>query len=65
MAKELPILPTPQQPQEGETEPFVYSRVFCVREQAPPLRLLLDYLKSKGQIPLIAKMDPAALDEWS
>jgi len=66
MAKELPILPSPSQPPEaGQTEAFTYSRVFCTRENSPPLRLLLDYLKSKGQIPLIPKMDPAALDDWA
>ncbi|MER3422077.1 MAG: hypothetical protein C4293_01415 [Nitrospiraceae bacterium] len=66
MGKELPVLPTPPQggQPEGE-EQFIYSRVFCTRENSPPLRLLLDYLKSKGQIPLIPKMDPAALDDWA
>jgi hypothetical protein len=29
------------------------------------LRLLLDFLKSKGQVPLIPKMEPAALDDWA
>jgi len=64
MGKELPILPAAQdsgQPQET----YIYSRVFCARENSPPLRLLLDYLKSKGQTPLIPKMDPAALDDWA
>ena len=66
MAKELPILPTPPQgEQAGEQDIFLYSRVFCTRENSPPLRLLLDFLKSRGQIPLIPKMDPAALDEWA
>ena len=35
-----------------------------MREDSPPLRLLLDFLKSKNQIPLIPKMDPEALDDW-
>jgi hypothetical protein len=66
MGKELPILPSPPQgTQPGDNETFLYSRVFCTRENSPPLRLLLDYLKSKGQIPLIPKVDPAALDEWA
>jgi hypothetical protein len=66
MGKELPILPTPPQgEQPGEQEAFLYSRVFCTRENSPPLRLLLDFLKSRGQIPFIPKMDPAALDEWA
>lgn len=64
MAKELPILPSPPQgAQPADT--FIYSRVFCGRDNSPPLRLLLDYLKSKGQIPLIPKMDPEALDDWA
>lgn len=65
MAKELPILPTPPSSPETEQETFLYTRVFCARENSPPLRLLLDFLKSKGQIPLVPKMDPAALDEWA
>ena len=64
MAKELPILPSaPQEDQAADI--FMYSRVFCSRENSPPLRLLLDFLKSKGQIPLIPKMDPEALDDWA
>jgi hypothetical protein len=47
------------------TDAFIYSRVFCARENSPPLRLLLDFLKSRGQVPLIPRMDPAALDEWA
>lgn len=65
VAKELPILPTPPSPQEGTQEEFLYTRVFCSRENSPPLKLLLDFLKSKGQLPLIPKMDPAALDDWA
>jgi hypothetical protein len=63
MAKELPILASA--PQQPDTKEMLYSRVFCVRENSPPLRLLLDFLKAKGQIPLIPKMDPAALDDWA
>ena len=65
MAKELPILPTPPSSQEGAQEEFLYTRVFCTRENSPPLKLLLDFLKSKGQLPLVPKMDPAALDDWA
>ncbi len=65
MAKELPILPIPSSAQEGKPDEFFYTRVFCRRENSPPLRLLLDYLKSKGQLPLIPKVDPAALDDWA
>jgi len=66
MGKELPIIASgaqPPQPEAGET--VLYSRVFCARENSPPLRLLLDFLKSKNQVPLVPKMDPAALDDWA
>jgi hypothetical protein len=66
MGKELPILPSPPQvPQTSGQETFTYCRVFCARENSPPLRLLLDFLKSKGQIPLIPKMEMAALEDWA
>jgi len=66
MGKELPVVPSTPQPQQPEAaEGAIYSRVFCSRENSPPLRLLLDFLKAKGQIPLIPKVDPAALDDWA
>lgn len=68
MGKELPIVSTGGNAPSAPTpapEQFVYSRVFCARENSPPLRLLLDFLKSKGQVPLIPKMDSAALDDWA
>ena len=67
MGKELPLVSTggaPAAPAQVQEE-FVYSRVFCGRENSPPLRLLLDFLKSKGQVPLIPKMDPEALEDWA
>ncbi|MDR4496095.1 MAG: hypothetical protein AB7P17_12385 [Nitrospirales bacterium] len=64
MAKELPVFPSASPAESSETEKLTYSRVFCMREDSPPLRLLLDFLKSKSQIPLIPKMDPEALDDW-
>jgi hypothetical protein len=64
MAKELPVFPSPKQADTPEQEELTYSRVFCTREDSPPLKLLLDFLKSKNQIPLIPKMDPAALEDW-
>ncbi len=66
MGKELPILPSTAQPSTSEQqETLSYARVFCIREDSPPLRLLLDFLKSRGQVPLHPKMDPAALDDWA
>lgn len=66
MAKELPIVPTPAgQAAEKAEQKLKFSRVFCLKENSPPLRLLLDFLKSRGQIPLHPKMDPAALDDWA
>lgn len=64
MAKELPVFPSASPSETSETEKLTYSRVFCMREDSPPLRLLLDFLKSKNQIALIPKMDPQALDDW-
>ena len=64
MGKELPVISTPPLTEDQPTEAVTYSRVFCQREESPQLRLLLDFLKSKNQVPLIAKMDPEALDDW-
>ena len=67
MAKELPILPSAAQPLPSEqTETYVYSRVFCQKENSPPLRLLIDFLKSRGQLPITPPdLDAAMLDEWA
>ena len=67
MAKELPILPSNAQPLPAEqTETYVYSRVFCQKENSPPLRLLLDFVKSRGQLPITPPdVDAAMLDEWA
>lgn len=65
MGKELPVFSSTQQPGEELTaEAVTYARVFCQREETPPLRLLLDFLKSRNQLPLIPKMDPAALEDY-
>ncbi len=64
MAKELPVFSVPQSSDTEEKQELLYSRVFCTREDSPPLRLLLDFLKSKNQIPLIPKMDQEALEDW-
>jgi hypothetical protein len=63
MGKEIPVFSMTKSNEEGEE--FSYCRVFCQREEPPPLRLLLDYLKSKSQIALLPKMDPEALDDWA
>lgn len=67
MGKELPILPASTQPSdEAARESFLYSRVFCQKENSPPLRLLLEFLKSRGQSPITPpNLDDAALDEWA
>ena len=52
MAKELPILPSTAQPADAaQAEPYQYSRVFCQKENSPPLRLLLEFLTSRGSDP--------------
>jgi len=67
MGKELPILPASAQPAATEqAETFVYSRVFCQKENSPPIRLLIDFLKARGQTPIVpSNVDEAALDEWA
>ncbi len=67
MAKELPIVSSAAQPAgEAQTEQFHYSRVFCQKENSPPLRLLLEYLKAHGQSPITpSDMDDTMLDEWA
>ena len=64
MAKELPIISAPQSSDEPVKQDVTYTRVFCKREETPPLKLLLDFLRAKNQTPIIASMDPAALDDW-
>lgn len=67
MARELPILPATAQPAEGTApEAVIYSRVFCKNENAPPLRLLVEFLKSRGQLPILPPdMSEAMLDDWA
>ncbi|TKS60452.1 MAG: hypothetical protein EWM72_01342 [Nitrospira sp.] len=67
MGKELPILPASAQPATSEqAESFIYSRVFCQKENSPPLRLLIDFLKARGHTPIVpANIDEAVLDEWA
>jgi len=63
MANEIPVVSMTKTDEQGEE--IIYCRVFCQREEPPPLRLLLDFLKSKNQVPLVPKMDPEALEDWS
>lgn len=66
MGKELPIISSSAQPAAPEkTAPYIYSRVFCQKENSPPLGLLLDFLRSRGQVPLTPNLDQAALDDWA
>jgi len=67
MAKELPIIATSTTevaPQSSGRS--VYSRVFCQRENSPPLRLLIDFLKARGLAPITPPgIEKSALDEWA
>jgi hypothetical protein len=67
MAKELPILPSTTQPADSaQAEQYQYSRVFCQKENSPPLRLLLEFLTSRAQTPITPPdMDDTMLDEWA
>ncbi len=67
MGKELPILPSTAQPSDTpEAEAYQYSRVFCQKDNAPPLRLLLEFLTSRGQAAITPPdMDDTILDEWA
>ena len=67
MGKELPIFSsgTPSGASE-QSDKFVYSRVFCQRENSPPLRLLIDFLKARGQTAIVPSgIEEGALDEWA
>lgn len=66
MGKQLPILPATAQPAGTPAEKFIYSRVFCQKENPSPLRLMIDFLKSRGQLPILpSEMNEEALDEWA
>lgn len=67
MGKELPILPVGTTAQSSEQdESFLYSRVFCQKENSPPLRLVIDFLKSRGQSPILpTNLEEGALEEWA
>ena len=66
MGKQLPILPATAQPTETPAEKFIYSRVFCQKENPSPLRLMIDFLKSRGQLPILpSEMKDESLDDWA
>lgn len=67
MGKELPILPLgTETPASEQDESFLYSRVFCQKENSPPLRLVIDFLKSRGQSPILpTNLEEGALEEWA
>ncbi len=67
MGKELPIYPS-NTPSSASEQPhkFTYSRVFCQRENSPPLRLLLDFLRVRGHAAIVPSgINDEALDEWA
>ncbi len=67
MGKDLPLLhlSTNETPPE-QTESVLYSRVFCQKENSPPLQLLIDFLKSRGQQAILPpNLDEAVLQEWA
>ncbi len=67
MGKDLPLLPLGADSQASEQpESILYTRVFCQKENSPPLRLLIDFLKSRGQAPIVpADLEEGALEDWA
>jgi hypothetical protein len=67
MGKELPLVPGGTTEARGASAAkYVYCRVFCQRDNSPPLRLLWEFLKARGQHPFIPQgIEEAALDEWA
>jgi hypothetical protein len=67
MSKELPIFPARAPSATSEpTESFIYSRVFCQKENSPPLRLLIEFLRAQGQAPIVPSgLDQDALNDWA
>ena len=67
MGKDLPVLHLGTKNLSSEQpESFLYSRVFCQKENSPPLRLLMDFLKSRGQSPIIpTNLEEDALKDWA
>ncbi|MDH4329703.1 MAG: hypothetical protein OEV77_14370, partial [Nitrospira sp.] len=67
MGKELPIFSASAPSAASEqAEKVIYSRVFCQRDNSPPLRLLVEFLTVHGQAPVIPSgIDESVLDEWA
>jgi hypothetical protein len=67
VGKDLPIFSLGEASQPSEQpESFLYSRVFCQKENSPPLRLLIDFLKSRGQSPILPPdLQDDVLEEWA
>jgi hypothetical protein len=67
VGKDLPVLPLGADSQASEQpESILYTRVFCQKENSPPLQLLIDFLKSRGQAPIVpADLQEGALEEWA
>ncbi|MDH4085206.1 MAG: hypothetical protein OEV99_17440 [Nitrospira sp.] len=67
MGKDLPILSVrTSQPSAEGSENFIYARVFCQKENSPPLKLLIEFLQSRGQSPIVPpNLDESVLQEWA
>lgn len=67
MGKDLPILSvSTSQSGAEQSEDFVYARVFCQKENSPPLKLLIEFLQSRGQSPILpSHLDETVLHEWA
>lgn len=65
MGKELPVVPAPSSVDPKSGEEYIFTRVFCLRENSPPLKLLCDFLKSRNQQPILPEVEPDALEDWA
>ncbi len=66
MAKELPVVPAAPVVDSNSGDSYVFTRVFCLRENASPLKLLIDFLRSRGQTPILpTNLAPEALEDWA
>lgn len=67
MGKDLPILSvSTSQSGVEQSDSFIYARVFCQKENSPPLKLMIEFLRSRGQSPILpSQVDEAMLQEWA